>query len=367
MCNPPTPAPTPSSGTSRSSKSSKSLPPEQRLVLPLHDHLKDIPEGIQETVELVDTHTHVFSTFRAYREKYPDGAHSTVADFVRAHLQAEGSNRVQAVVDVWCEAEAPSERPEWKETVDTLSALDGLDYRFVIGAHPHDAKHYTPSLEAAFLEAHAHPRCVGWGEMGLDYHYSNSPHDVQQDVLRRQLRAAVGSGLNKAITIHTREADDDILRILTEELPRDSRCHIHCMTDGLPLATALLSHFPNLYIGVTGVITFASNLNTTAIVRHLGRSCSPSDPSGLRILLETDAPFMIPSNLGPNSKLGMTSKQKIPFSHSGMLPWTAEWVAKVLNEAAREEGRDGEEGWRDWTTVDVLKVARENATKVYGV
>ncbi|GAA5949728.1 hypothetical protein JCM21900_003275 [Sporobolomyces salmonicolor] len=367
MCNPPAPAPTPSSGNTRSSKSSKSLPPEQRLVLPLHDHLADIPEGTQGSVELVDTHTHVLSTFRAYREKYPDGAYSTVADFIRAHLQGEGSNRVQAVVDVWCEAEAPSERPEWKETVDSLSALEGLDYRFVVGAHPHDAKHYTPALEAAFLEAHAHPRCVGWGEMGLDYHYSNSPHDVQQDVLRRQLRAAIGSGLNKAITIHTREADDDILRILTEELPRDSRCHIHCMTDGLPLADALLSRFPNLYIGVTGVITFASNLNTTAIVRSLGRSCSPSNPSGLRILLETDAPFMIPSNLGPNSKLGMTSKQKMPFSHSGMLPWTAEWVAKVLNEAAREERRDEEEGWRDWTTVDVLKVARENARKVYGV
>lgn len=66
-----------------------------------------------------------------------------------------------------------------------------------------------------------HPRCVGWGEMGLDYHYDNSPRDIQQHVFTRQLRQAVGLG--KALTIHTREAEEDTERILKAEVPKDHR------------------------------------------------------------------------------------------------------------------------------------------------
>ena len=64
-----------------------------------------------------------------------------------------------------------------------------------------------------------HPRCVGWGEIGLDYHYDNSPRELQQEVFRRQLRLAVN--LNKPLTIHTREAEGDTERILQEEVPVD--------------------------------------------------------------------------------------------------------------------------------------------------
>jgi TatD DNase family protein len=67
----------------------------------------------------------------------------------------------------------------------------------------------------------AHPRCVGWGETGLDYHYDNSPRGLQQEVFTRQLRKAVELG--KPLTIHTREAEDDTERILKAEVPRDHR------------------------------------------------------------------------------------------------------------------------------------------------
>jgi len=67
----------------------------------------------------------------------------------------------------------------------------------------------------------AHPRCVGWGEIGLDYHYDNSPRNVQQSIFIRQLRNAVK--LRKPITIHTREAEEDTERILKEEVPKDHR------------------------------------------------------------------------------------------------------------------------------------------------
>lgn len=71
------------------------------------------------------------------------------------------------------------------------------------------------------LEAMSHPRCVGWGEIGLDYHYDNSPRDIQQSIFRRQLRQAVRLG--KPLTIHTREAEEDTERILKEEVPKHHR------------------------------------------------------------------------------------------------------------------------------------------------
>lgn len=64
-----------------------------------------------------------------------------------------------------------------------------------------------------------HPRCVGWGEMGLDYHYDNSPRDIQQQVFIRQLKQAVN--LKKPLTIHTREAESDTERILIEHVPKE--------------------------------------------------------------------------------------------------------------------------------------------------
>ncbi len=71
------------------------------------------------------------------------------------------------------------------------------------------------------VEVMAHPRCVGWGEIGLDYHYDNSPRDLQQEVFIRQLRKAVELG--KPLTIHTREAEEDTERILKAEVPKDHR------------------------------------------------------------------------------------------------------------------------------------------------
>jgi TatD DNase family protein len=75
----------------------------------------------------------------------------------------------------------------------------------------------------------------------------------------------------------------------------------------------------------------------------------------LRILLETDAPYMVPSNL--YESLGKEVKGRLPLCHTGMIPWTAEWVARVLTEA----------GGSGWDTKRVLQVARENSRTVYGL
>jgi TatD DNase family protein len=104
---------------------------------------------------------------------------------------------------------------------------------------------------------------------------------------------------------------------------------------------------------IIGVITYSSNQNTSEVIRHLATG-RPNDASlsPLRILLETDAPYMVPANITPQT-LGLKSGQKLPFSHSGMIPWTAEFVANVAGEG--------------WDAERVLAVARENARAVYGI
>ncbi|KAF8201330.1 hypothetical protein K438DRAFT_1821820 [Mycena galopus ATCC 62051] len=353
-------------------KKKSSTPPESlfRLVHPC----------VSSPPPIVDTHTHLASTFEAYRHKYPAGEYETVYDFI---------------VDVWCEAPV---RPLWREFADSAATEEkrrdlwgGVGYWFVMGVHPHEAKLYNDSVEADILEAMAHPRCVGWGEMGLDYHYDNSPREVQREVFARQLRCAVR--LNKSLTIHTREADEDTERILKEIVPKEHKIHIHCFTDSPAFAQRLLEWFPNLYIGITGVITYSSNVDTSTTVRNMFTSpASPSSPSPsptptssaetrrspLRILLETDAPYMVPAPIytAPAFSAPEAKGKKLPLCHSGMVPWTAGFVADLLTPKSGEgadpplatdpvpPATEKEDGW---DAARVMRVARDNARAVYGV
>ena len=97
----------------------------------------------------------------------------------------------------------------------------------------------------------------------------------------------------------------------------------------------------------TGVITYSTNLNTSAVIKHL--SSNSSNP--LRILLETDAPYMIPGNI--YKTLPDLKSSRLPLCHTGMLPWTAEFVAQEAGEAY-----DGDR---------IMREARDNARIVYGV
>src|SRR5207245_824758 len=86
-----------------------------------------------------------------------------------------------------------------------------------VGVHPHDAKLFDDRAEQRLLDlVRQSKRVIAWGEIGLDYHYDHSPRDVQRDVLRRQLRIA--RSLELPVIIHSREADDDTISILREEL-----------------------------------------------------------------------------------------------------------------------------------------------------
>ena len=127
----------------------------------------------------------------------------------------------------------------------------------------------------------ADARVVGIGEVGLDYHYDNSPRDVQQQVFRRQIQLA--HELGSTITLHMREAHDDGLRILKEEGVPKAGVLLHCFN----LDYATLEPFLELgaMVAFGGPLTFKK----ADEVRDSAARC-PLD----RIITETDCPFMAP-------------------------------------------------------------------------
>ena len=91
------------------------------------------------------------------------------------------------------------------------------EYQFIyaaIGLHPHEASLYDEALEQKLLAMSEREKVIGWGEIGLDYHYDHSPRDTQRRVFRRQLELALERRL--PAIIHTREAEDDTIQILRE-------------------------------------------------------------------------------------------------------------------------------------------------------
>jgi TatD DNase family protein len=151
-----------------------------------------------------------------------------------------------------------------------------------VGVHPHEARLLEDNLYAQLMELSQHPKVIAWGEIGLDYHYDNSPRDVQREAFRKQLRMARERGL--PVSIHTREAEADTLAILDEEW-KDSGLGgvIHCFTGTRSFAEAAVDR--GFYVSFSGVVTFrkAEGLRETA--RLL-----PMD----RILIETDSPYLAP-------------------------------------------------------------------------
>jgi hypothetical protein len=107
----------------KSSKARKSaVPLEETLVVPVH------PELTASTIPIIDTHTHLVSTYAAYRSAYPAGAFEDVYALTRAFYAPRG---VSTVIDVWCEAPVLS---AWRELADAGHKWGDLDYRFVMGA-----------------------------------------------------------------------------------------------------------------------------------------------------------------------------------------------------------------------------------------
>ncbi len=148
-----------------------------------------------------------------------------------------------------------------------------------VGVHPHEAKDHAELAPEELIALTAHPKVVGIGETGLDFHYDLSPRDTQERVFRAHIEASRQTGL--PLVIHAREADREVARILEEERPPPGV--MHCFSSGRALAeTALAIGF---YISISGIVTFRNAEDLRAIVRDVPLN---------RLLVETDAPYLAP-------------------------------------------------------------------------
>ncbi|MDX1411624.1 MAG: TatD family hydrolase, partial [Nitrospirales bacterium] len=126
-----------------------------------------------------------------------------------------------------------------------------------------------------------HPKVVGFGEIGLDYHYDYSPRDVQRQRFREQI--SIARALHLPLVIHTREAQEDTISILREEQAAEVGGVFHCFSGDAWLAKDALDL--GFYISFSGIITFQNATMLREIVQTV-----PDD----RLMIETDAPYLTP-------------------------------------------------------------------------
>lgn len=209
---------------------------------------------------LIDTHCHL---------DFPDFAEDLASYIARA--EAAGVTRMVTI----------------STRVSRFGAYAALAERFpsvwcTVGTHPHGAHEeldVTPDQLAKLAE---HPRCVAIGEAGLDYHYDKSPREAQAKGLRSHIAAARMTQL--PLVIHSRQADDDMIAILREEMGKGAfPAILHCFTAGPELARVGVEL--GLYVSFSGILTFKTSEELRAIARDVPLN---------RLLVETDAPYLAP-------------------------------------------------------------------------
>jgi TatD DNase family protein len=151
-----------------------------------------------------------------------------------------------------------------------------------VGLHPHDAALFDDILAAKLVALSQHPKVIGWGEIGLDYYYDNSPREIQREAFRRQLELARSRGL--PVIIHTRDAEEDTSQILRECWADTGLGGIfHCYTGSYELAAAGIEM--GFLISFSGVITFKKSSELRSVAARLPLN---------RVLIETDCPYLSP-------------------------------------------------------------------------
>jgi TatD DNase family protein len=153
---------------------------------------------------------------------------------------------------------------------------------YAAGTHPMSAAEEPMATVDELVALAAHPKFVGIGETGLDYHYTADSAEVQRRSLRLHIEAAQETGL--PLIIHSRAADEDMAQILTEGMKaRPFGCVMHCYSSGPELARVALDL--GFYLSMSGIATFPKSQEVRDIF-----AAAPLD----RILVETDAPYLAP-------------------------------------------------------------------------
>ncbi len=201
------------------------------------------------------------------------------------------------------------------------------DYiRGAVGIHPHNARDLNGDLLRKIKELAKGEEIVALGEMGLDFHYDNSPRDDQKRAFRAQLRLA--RDLGKPAVIHSRSAEGDTVTILREEGIQEIGGVMHCFSGNRITAEKTLEM--GLYLAFGGVITFPKADELRAIA-----ASTPLE----RLLIETDCPYLTP----------------VPYRGKRNEPLYVGYVAEKLAEI-REESLE-----------EIIAATANNARKLFNL
>lgn len=243
---------------------------------------------------IIDTHCHL-------NFEYDQG--KTAADLVRE----AGEHGVTALITIGTE-------PANFEVVRKIS--ESFENVFhTIGVHPHDASQVNDEILKQMRPFLNHPKCVAVGEIGLDYYYDHSDRGKQRAECEAQIELALDA--KKPLVIHSRDGEDDLLKILKPYAARHSGGYslgvIHCFSGSEDFARACIDL--GFYISFSGIFTFKNSESLRTMARGF-----PID----RILVETDSPFLAP--------VPMRGRKCEPY----MVKFTAMKLAEVLGQNLEE-------------------------------
>ncbi|WP_147113759.1 TatD family hydrolase [Tateyamaria sp. syn59] len=212
------------------------------------------------TPEITDSHCHL--DFPDFEGQIPDIVERAAAAGVTRMVTICTKLRLEPQVRAIAEAHAP--------------------VFYAAGTHPMSAADEPLATTEELIALARHPKFVGIGESGLDYHYTSDSADIQKQSLRVHIAAARDTGL--PLIIHARAADDDMAHILADEYKQGAyTCVMHCFSSSRDLAQAALDL--GFYISMSGIAAFPKSQDLRDIF-----AAAPID----RILVETDAPYLAP-------------------------------------------------------------------------
>lgn len=232
------------------------------------------------------------------------------------HLDEIAKRSIEAGVDKWLMVAGDIEQAEQTlvlaEQLASNDDLSALQTYCTAGVHPHDAKSVSDDFIEQLRVLQQHPKVVAVGECGLDFNRDFSPRPVQELVFEQQL--ALACELQKPVYMHERDAAERFLAITSQYVDKLSKGVVHCFTgEKQTLKNYLDSGF---YIGITGwVCDERRGLGLRELIEYIPRD---------RLMIETDAPFLLPRTLKPKPK----SRRNEPC----YLPHVAQSIAQILQQ-----------------------------------
>ncbi|HEY6527669.1 MAG TPA: TatD family hydrolase [Cellvibrionaceae bacterium] len=196
-----------------------------------------------------------------------------------------------------------------------------------VGAHPSDVKDQVIDVDTLIRWAQA-PKVVALGETGLDYYYSADFASIQQESFKNHLIA--GAQLKLPVIVHTRQAQQDTLSLMSTFADQNSAGVMHCFTEDWAMAKAALDM--NFYISISGIVTFKNAADLREVVKKI-----PLD----RLLIETDSPYLAP----------------IPYRGKSNIP---QYVCEVADYIAELRGIEKEELYKT-TSANFLRLFNKAA------